>query len=292
MANSMTGYGRGRAAENGRSVTIELRSVNHRFIEVNIKSSFRMFTMDDLVKKTIKERFSRGYFEALVTTVSDAGHTTEVSLNEAMLAGYVNAARSAAQKFGIDGLLTLGDILQLKELFVVAGQEIIADDWLPIIDKALNDALEQVENARAYEGENTLNDIKNRFTIISKRLDKIKTLHEHSSEEKYGKLKERIKKLVEEVDLDENRFSQEVALLVDKCDVSEELERLDSHLKQVDSLFQQSGPVGRKLEFFLQEINRETNTIGSKTASSDGTSLVVDIKSELEKIREQAQNLE
>ncbi len=291
MAHSMTGYGRAEAEGDGRRVTIEAKSVNHRFIDFNIKINGRVFQLDDRIRKAVKARFHRGSFDITVSIASETGGC-QVKVNEELMSGFMSAAESLAEKYGLKYPPSMGDLFQVKDLFTVNDPDWGVDRVWPLVETALGAALNQLTEMRKTEGGHILEDMRKRFSHINSLVEQIGAASEKSAAERFVSLKERIAKLVEEVKLDETRIMQEAALLADKSDIAEELTRLSSHLKQSDSLMESGGPAGRKLEFLLQEIFREINTVGSKTTSTDVTRIVVDIKSELEKIREQAQNLE
>lgn len=292
MAQSMTGYGRAEKEKDGRRVSVEARSVNHRFLEISVKAPNKGFMMDELVRKAVKSRFNRGYFDITVNVASTSGGACSVVVNEDMFREYLAAARKLSDKFGVDMTFSFGDILQVKDIFTISGGEIIPEEWWPLVDEALVETLSQVERSRVAEGDNTIADVLARFLKIEDTLEIVRQGNEDSVKERFDKLKAKIVKLTDEAGIDDNRIAQEAALLADRNDISEELDRIRSHLGQVLELLKTEKLIGRKLEFFLQEINRETNTIGSKTTSSIITMKVVDVKSELEKIREQAQNLE
>lgn len=292
MPSSMTGYGRGEAIDQGRRATVEIKSVNHRYLEVNVKSGVRLFRLDDLLRKKIKAGFTRGYFDVYVSIDVDKGDRPAVTLNEELLEGYMTAASRIAEKYGVPYPPRFEGLVALKELFTVDTGEVDFDLWWPTIEQALNSAIAALDTARKVEGKSITDIIGSRFDAIAVMVNQVVERHDESSGERLDKLKGRIAKLVGEATLDEGRLIQEVAYLVDKSAIAEEVDRLSSHLTQVVALLGEEGPIGRKLEFFVQEINREVNTIGSKTSSSDATVLVVDIKSELEKIREQCQNVE
>lgn len=291
MALSMTGYGRGSKEDNGRSVTVEAKSVNHKFIDFNIKITGRDYRIDDSIRKAVKARFSRGFFDISVSIASE-NNNCEVVVNEGLLKGYMAAAASLAERYGIKYPPSLGELFQVKDLFTTQEVEWDADKAWPLVEEALGEALDRLKGMRKLEGDQVLDDIRRRFDVIESFMESISETSENSIAERYTALKKRIEKLANEVGLDESRIAQEAAALADRSDISEELTRLSSHLKQASGMMGEGGPIGRKLEFLLQEINRETNTIGSKTPLADVTKIVVDIKSELEKIREQAQNLE
>lgn len=291
MALSMTGYGRGSKEDNGRSVTVEAKSVNHKFIDFKIKITGREYRIDDSIRKVIKARFSRGFFDISVSIVSE-NNACKVVVNEGLLKGYMDAASSLAERYGINYPPSFGELYQVKDLFSTQDAELDADKAWPLVNEALTEALDQLIGMRKLEGEQILDDIRRRFEAVESLTESISKTSERSVAERYAALKARIEKLTKDVGLDESRIAQEAAALADRSDISEELTRLASHLKQAFGMLDQEGPMGRKLEFLLQEINRETNTVGSKTPLADVTKIVVDIKSELEKIREQAQNIE
>ncbi|MGK7345304.1 MAG: YicC/YloC family endoribonuclease [Candidatus Nitrospinota bacterium M3_3B_026] len=293
MALSMTGYGRAEEETEGLKVTVEARSVNHRFMEVNVKSTGRILPVEELVRKAVKERFTRGYFEVSVTVSREGGDdAVSVTVNEPLLAGYMKAAVELSNRFDVPSPPAFGELLQIKDLFSVSGQELSADAIGPVLKTALAGALGQVEQARAVEGAIAARDIQGRLSAIAALVERIEAENTKVPGERFDKLKAKVDRLAGDTGLDENRLIQEAAILADKLDVSEEIDRLKSHLAQMGGLLALEEPVGRKLEFFTQEINREANTIGSKSASPEATNLVVEIKSEVEKIREQAQNIE
>ena len=288
----MTGYGRAEEEQDGQRVTAEVRSVNHRFLEVNVKTTGRVFQLDDFVKKSIKKRFTRGYFDVFIAIASTDCESASVGVNEPLLSGFLKTAAELAEKHGVEYPPTLNELLQVKDLFIISTPEWDLDKIKPVLSAALGNALDQVEQMRGIEGAGAIEDVANRLERISRLMVRIDENHAASSRERFAKLKSRVLALVEESGLDEARMMQEAALLADRSDISEELDRLRSHLAQIESLLSEGGPIGRKLEFFVQEVNREANTIGSKTSSAEATADVVEIKSELEKVREQAQNIE
>jgi uncharacterized protein (TIGR00255 family) len=293
VAYSMTGYGRAEAEAGHGKATVEVKSVNHRFLEVNVKSAARLFRLDDAVRKVVKERFGRGYFDVAVSlAVGEGGRASAVGVNEPLLAGYMKAASDVAGRFGVSYPPSFEALLTVKDLFTVDSGEVDFDVWWPTIETALSAALEKLAEARRIEGDNTAAVVGRRFESVAGHIAKIRIAHEASSADRYERLKARLEKLVGEGVVEEARLAQEAAMLVDKAAIDEEIDRVGSHLSQVAELLRGDEGVGRKLEFFVQEINREVNTIGSKTASSEATVHVVEIKSELEKVREQSQNLE
>jgi len=292
MAKSMTGYGRATALSDGRRVSVEARSVNHRFIEFNIKISDRIFQLDDRIRKEIKARFDRGYFDVVVTieSVESAG---VININEALLRDYMSQMSALAEKYGVEYPPSIGDLMQVRDIFMVTDPEWSIDEAWSVVRRGLGDALDGLDQMRAAEGENIIADMRERLKRIQALVSLIKSDSVTVASERMVSLKERLSKLMEEYNFDEGRIIQEAAILADRVDIAEELTRLDSHLNLAWSMMTSTdSPIGRKMEFLLQEINREANTIGSKTPSANITTHVVDLKSELERVREQVQNIE
>lgn len=292
MVCSMTGYGRAEKEIGGKRIVIEAKSVNHRYLEVNVKVFARTYALEEAVRQAIKERFSRGYFEVSISAPSNGSSSQTVNVNEPLLAGYMKAAGEIAKRHGVAYPPSFGEIASLKDVFAVSAEDAQLDDMIQPLLEPLGQALGQLLEVRKAEGACALSDVKNRFSIIKTHLDAIIVEGEATALERFDRLRARLQKLVGDLGLDETRLAQEAAILADRSDISEEMERVKSHMKQVDALLDSGEPVGRKLEFFLQEINREVNTMGSKSASPAITLRVVEMKSEMEKIREQAQNLE
>lgn len=288
----MTGYGRAEKDINGRRLVVEAKSVNHRYLEVSAKLFTRSYALEEAVRQAVKERFGRGYFEVSVMIQVNGGSAQTVVVNEPLLDGYMKAAGEMARRYGVEYPPSFGDLAMIKDLFAVTAEDLPPDDMVSQIGEPLGQALDQLAAVRRAEGENAINDVKSRFTNIKSHLNFIISESESTTSERFDRLRAKIQKLAGDLALDETRLAQEAAILADRADISEETERAKSHLKQVDALFDSGEPVGRKLEFFLQEISREINTMGSKSASPGITLRVVDMKSEMEKIREQAQNLE
>lgn len=288
----MTGYGRAEKEINGKRIVIEAKSVNHRYLEVNVKVFAKSYALEEAVRQAVKERFSRGYFEVSVSASSNGSSSQTVVVNEPLLAGYMKAAGELSKRYGVEYPPSFGELVSVKDMFMVAAEEAQLDDIVQPLLEPVAQALDQLMNVRRAEGDCALSDVKNRFSIIKSHLEVVVTEGESSAAERLERLRARLAKLVSEVAMDETRLAQEAAILADRSDISEEMERIRSHMSQLDALLDSGEPVGRKLEFFLQEINREVNTMGSKSASPAITLRVVEMKSEMEKIREQAQNLE
>ncbi|MDH4183292.1 MAG: YicC family protein [Nitrospinota bacterium] len=291
MANSMTGYGQGEHEEGGIRVSVEARSVNHRFIEVNVKSPQKNLALEDIARKMVKARFSRGAFDIFITIEITAAESV-VRVNEPLLKGYLKVAADLSEQFGITYPPTFGDLASVRDMFLSQGAEAGISQAGPVMEGALALALEKLGQMRASEGERIIGDLKQRLAQIGGWTEEIKKINEGSSQERYDALKEKIAKLVGDLAMDQGRLAQEAAMIAERGDISEEITRLESHLQEGAKALEGDGPMGRKFEFLLQEFGRETNTIGSKSNSTQLTALALNIKGELEKLREQVQNLE
>ncbi|HJM82444.1 MAG TPA: YicC/YloC family endoribonuclease [Nitrospinota bacterium] len=291
MPNSMTGYGRGEYKTADGLCIVESKSVNHRFLEVKVKSSARISQIDDRTRKAVRERFSRGYFEVyLFLEKSKLDSTAEI--DERLFNEYLSVAKQLSENNGIEYKPSFDSLIRVMEMFKVPEKKKDYDDCWELVEGALNVSLDQLLLARETEGKNIQQDLTDRIVAVSNHVDEIDGTSSQLVEKRFVALKERMAMLCEGVEIESSRLAQEAGILADRFAISEEITRIKSHLDQVNRLLDRADPIGRKLEFFVQEINREANTIGSKTDDVDTTKLVVEIKSELEKIREQAQNLE
>ena len=293
MLNSMTGYGRSEQHNGLFACKVEIRSVNNRFIEINTRLPKFLAALELPIKKLIKSRCARGSFDLFLNLEnnSESSANSEVKPNLRMASQYFEAFKQIKEELGlsgdipIDALLDLKDIIKTEPLTLDASHESII---LETVDQALSALIEM----RREEGENLQADLAERLQGIRQLAGSIKERQPVVLEEYRKRLQDKIKTLTEGIELDPTRLAQETALLADRCDISEEITRLESHLEQFSDLFQKGGPMGRKLEFITQEINRETNTIGSKSVDYQVSQHAIEIKSLLEKIREQLQNIE
>jgi len=290
MAQSMTGYGRAEAEQNGIRITVEARSVNHRYVEVNVKSPTKNMLWEDTVRKKIKTMFNRGSFDVHLA-VESAGAGTDVRINEPLLKGYLRAASEMAERHQVP-YPTFGDLASVRDMFIVSGSFADPKELETASGKALEDALGRLAEMRRAEGVNIIRDLKERLARIGACNAEIKSINGRSVQERFQTLREKIRKLTQEAGLDEARLAQEAAIIAERSDISEEITRIESHLAESGPVLDGAEPAGRKLEFLLQELGREANTIGSKSNSPEISRLALEIKSELEKLREQAQNLE
>ena len=294
MIYSMTAFGRARKDTEERSVTAEIKSVNNRFLDVTVKLPRMFGYLEEKVKARISERgISRGKIDVFITIDVLSSNGVEVSFDRAYTESYINTLRKIAVEFGLRDDISVSTVSRNQDIFLVKkADEDVEKEWktvLPVLDEAIDMFL----SSRLKEGNNMKNDIMEKKSNVMALAAQIAPLSKADVDSQLEKLKVRIKELVgSEIPLDESRLITECALMADRLAIDEELVRLDSHFKAFDEIVSSDGPVGRKLDFLLQEINRETNTIGSKVNDASIAKIVVEMKSELEKIREQIQNIE
>ena len=287
----MTGYGVGRVKAEDGECLVEIKSLNNKYCDINIKNNFQSLEIEQKMEKLIKDRVSRGKVNILVK-VENYGLTEEkIILNEDVADSSYNNLKALKEKYKLKDEIGIDSMLKFKDIFTIVKGEETAKIW-PLIEKTLNFALDSLLKMRGREGKVLIADIRKRIKKIQKLIDKIAKYSKSSPLDYKDKFLSKIKKLTEGLNVDEGRIELEAAIFAEKTDITEEITRLKSHLIQFDDLLNSEESVGRKMDFLTQEINREVNTIGSKTNDIEVTSLVVLVKSELEKIREQARNIE
>lgn len=289
----MTGYGRFENQNGDVSYKAEIRSVNNRFIEINTRIPRNLASLELPLKKLIKTMCARGSFDVTVTLGKTTGssETQEIKPNIELAAQYYNALKEIKDSVGATGEIDVNALLAWKDIIKIEPVELDPAMEASIL-KTVEAALADLINMRIEEGKNLENEILGRLDEIEIHTQAIKSRQPNILQDYKNKLQERIKTLSEGVDLDELRLTQETAMMADRCDVTEEITRLGSHLKQFKKLLHTNEPLGRKLEFITQELNRETNTIGSKATDYQVSQSVIEMKTSLEKIREQLQNIE
>jgi uncharacterized protein (TIGR00255 family) len=292
MIKSMTGYGKGRAVVEGMSLTVEIKSVNHRYSDLNMKSPRSLFPMENEIKKRVGERLKRGKIDIFINQEMVDGAVAAPVLNGPLAAAYVEVFRELREAFGLEEVIPVSLVASQKDVIVVREAEPDEEKTRQCIDEALGRSLEAIEGMRLAEGEATRRDIEGRLDAAAGLLDRIEQRAPQVPLEWRIRLAERLERLGGDFSQDPQRVAQEVAIYADRCDISEELARFKSHLDQFRKLLDQNEPVGRQLDFLVQELNRETNTMGSKSNDAELTRQVVALKAELEKIREQVQNIE
>lgn len=287
----MTGYGVGRVKAEDGECLVEIKSLNNKYCDINIKNNFQSLEIEQKMEKLIKNRVSRGKVNILVK-VENHGLTEEkIMLNEDVADSCYKNLKILKKKYKLKDEISIDSMLKFKDVFKIVKEEESAKIW-PLVEKATNLALDSLLKMRGREGKVLVADIRKRVRKIQKLIDKIEKYSKSSPLDYKDKFLSKIKKLTEGLNVDEGRIELEAAIFTEKTDITEEITRLKSHLIQFGDLLNSEESVGRKMDFLTQEINREVNTIGSKTNDIEVTSLVVLVKSELEKIREQARNIE
>ncbi|MEA3363330.1 MAG: YicC/YloC family endoribonuclease [Thermodesulfobacteriota bacterium] len=291
MIKSMTGYGRGQAEIGGLSFSVEIKAVNHRYGDVNIKSPRLLAPLEGDIKKQVSAVLKRGKIDLFISQE----HTTLLAnrpiVDQQVAKAYVEAFRDLQEVSGLSGEISLEFLAAQKDVLVLKDVEFARDDLWNCLSLAINDALISIQEMRQKEGVATQVDMESRLILLSQSIEVIEQSAALVPIEWQQKLRDRLARLQENGG-DPQRVAQEIAIFADRCDISEEIIRFNSHLSQFSDLLQQQEPVGRQLDFLVQELNREANTMGSKSNDANLTRHVVKLKAELEKIREQVQNIE
>ncbi len=292
MVKSMTGYGRGEATLHGRKLTVEVRAVNNRYLDCTVKMPRSYLFAEEAVKGRVQKAISRGKVDVFVTIESQGAEEVTVTVNKPVADAYVAALEQLVVDYGLPDGLSISLLSRLPDVLTVAKApedlEQVQADLLTALDAALAD----FEAMRVREGAKLEEDVRRRAAAIGELVGKVEERNPGIVADHRARLEAKIKEVLADRQLDEGRILTEVAIFADKVAVDEETVRLRSHLSQLDQMLAQGGAVGRKLDFLIQEFNREANTIGSKCSDVETARVVVDIKAEIEKIREQIQNLE
>lgn len=292
MVKSMTGFGRSVQMINGKEITVEIKSVNHRYFEFNARVPRIYGYLEEKLKSYIQPQVSRGKIDVSVMIVTLDGVAANVEMNESLVRGYINALRTAKNEFGLSSDVSVSDLLRIPEAFTVRKETEEEETIRQEVKTVCDEALERFIAMRTVEGEKMLADLQNRLDTIEQYVSAVEVRSPIRVAEYREKLTAKMEAVLADTSIDEQRILMEAALYSEKIAVDEETVRLRSHLTQFRTILTESGGVGRKLDFLVQEINRETNTIGSKANDLETAQIVVEIKSEIEKIREQIQNLE
>jgi len=293
MIKSMTAFGRAEKTIEGCSYTVEMRCLNRRYCEISVRMPPKLLPLEERIKKSVASRVLRGRVDVTVNRKSDFEETPQIDVNLSMAKAYYRALCELNETLGIEEKVELKTLLALAGIIVPTEPEVDLEKTWEAFSLCINEALNDADVMRIREGKSIYNDFQERLQIVGDNVSDLKALAPSVLSEYQDKLKERITRLTEgKVDLDPNRLAQEAAFLADKSDITEEIVRVESHLRQFQTIMESGGPVGRTLDFLLQELNREINTIGSKAGDARLSQIVVGVKSELEKIREQVQNIE
>lgn len=288
--NSMTGYGKGVAESAGRKVGVEIKSVNHRFLDMNIKLPRTLGFAEDIIRSEVKGAVTRGHLDIYVNYERESGG--KISMDEQLARDYCTMAAKAAMKFSITNDLSVSALFRMPEVVVVKEEDEDEEAVGKLVEQAVREALNGLSVMRAKEGEMLMRDFSEKLANISAFVDEVEKLAPVTVEEHKNRMRERITEMLCDVAFDEARLMNEAAFFADKVAVDEEIARLRSHIAHFRDICAAGGALGKKLDFIVQEMNRETNTIGSKCSDSKIAQCVISAKCEIEKVREQVQNVE
>lgn len=292
MIKSMTGFGRSTYENEGREYIIEIKSVNNRFTDINIKMPRNLNYLEEKIRKQILSNISRGKVEVSIQLNNNSDLGKKINLNTDIAKKYVEELKKLSEETNIIDNINIMDVARFPDVLNIRideeAEEVIEKELFTALDSAINSFLDM----RQKEGSKTKVDLENRIEVIKQKIEQISSISAGLVDEYVVKLETRIKELLKTDVVDQTRLAQEVVIYSDKCSVEEEITRLKSHISQFLNLLNENIAIGKKLDFLIQEMNRETNTIGSKANNLEITNFVVDIKTELENIREQIQNIE
>lgn len=292
LIKSMTGYGRAVETALDREFTVEVRAVNNRYLDCTVKLPRTLVFAEDAVKNLVKSKVSRGKVDVFITVGSFAGEQVQVNLNRPVLEGYLSAMRTMAQDYGVREDISVSLLSRMPEVFQMEKPQEDEDELKAALLQVVGHALDAFNNMRAIEGKAMEQDLRSRRETILSMVAQVEEGNPKTVADYRARLEAKMQEVLANTNIDEGRILQEAAIFADKVAVDEETVRLRSHLAQMDSMLNAGGGVGRKLDFLIQEMNREANTIGSKCTDLNLAHIVVDIKAEIEKIREQIQNIE
>lgn len=292
MIKSMTGYGRAVATVGGREFTVELRSVNNRYLDCTVKLPRALSFAEDAVKQAVKASVSRGKVDVFISMKSENADDTTITLNKTVLEGYLTAMRQMVSEFEVRDDISVSTVSRLPEVFSVEKPQVDEEQLQKDLMEVLAQALAGYDAMRCKEGQALDADLRSRGNTILELVAQVEQGNAQTVIDYRTRLENKLREVLESTNIDESRILTEAAIFADKVAVDEETVRLRSHLAQMNEMLTSGGAVGRKLDFLLQEMNREANTIGSKCTDVRLARVVVDIKAELEKIREQTQNIE
>ncbi len=291
MIKSMTGFGRGKYENEGRTYTVEIKSVNHKYSDINVRLPRFLNSVEDKIRKRVAEVISRGKIDIFVSFENYSSSGTTIRINKELAKEYIKELKSLAEEADLRFDLNVIDVSKFPEILKLEDEdndELIAQEVMIAVD----DALEKFVSMRELEGQKLVEDIERRIYLIQEKVNEVSNFSSTLVEEYMARLQTRVNELLAPGVVDEARLMQEIVIFSDKSSIEEELTRLKSHISQFLELIKQSSPIGKKIDFLIQEINREVNTIGSKANSLDITNKVIEIKTEVENIREQIQNIE
>lgn len=293
MAISMTGFGRGEYKNDNYHFTVECRTINHKYVDINIRLPRKISFLEDKIRNVVKEYVKRGRVDLYIKLDLIGSEDVNLKFDEKLASEYVNILNNIKSTFNLQDDITVMNIAKFPDIIKSEEKEEDEDLLWSMLKVALDDCLVKLKDMRKEEGIKLSNDIDMRCDLLKDYIEQIENYSYNVVNEYKEKLNNRIAEILDDPSLvDENRLAQEVAIYADKCSITEEIVRFKSHILQLKKTIHKDESIGRKIDFLIQEMNRETNTIGSKSSDLNITNLVVEIKSELEKIREQIQNVE
>ena len=291
MIKSMTGYGQGKYTNEGRDYTVEIKAINHRYNDVTVKMPRYLNFLEDTIRKYVSSSLNRGKIDVYISLKNMSDKGREIKIDKCLAGMYINELRGVAAEYNLPDDLTTTSIARMPDLFVVENEN-LEDLYWNELKNALDTALENINKARVSEGERLARDIHARLNKISEIIPIVEEASKKLLDEYRTKLENRITELGANEIIDESRLGVEIVLFADKSSICEEITRLKSHIESFKEMIVAEGPIGKKIDFLIQEMNRETNTIGSKANSLGITKYVIEMKNEIENIREQIQNIE
>ena len=290
--NSMTGFGRAKLEKEGREYLVEIKSVNHKYSDITVKGPRNLLYLEDKVRKTVLNRITRGKIDIFITYANYGTEGKNVIINKELAKLYIKELSELAEENEIASGLRATEISKMPDVLNLEIEDDSSEAIWTELSECLENALDNFIDMRNIEGTRIKQDLEERIKIIEKNVDEISNFSTGLVEEYVVKLQGRIKEILRTDIIDENRLAQEVVIYSDKCSIEEELTRLKSHIAQFENLIESKEPCGKKLDFLVQEMNRETNTIGSKSGKLEITNLVIELKTQIEDVREQIQNIE
>ena len=292
MIQSMTGFGRGEAANEKYKVTIEMKSVNHRYLDLSVRLPRKLNFYEPAIRNQVKEFAKRGKIDIFVSIEQLQENAESIQYNPQIAAAYLSGISQMADEFSIAGTIQAYQLARFPDVFTKAEEDDNEEEWIPIVTQALRDACEKFAESRRIEGEKLAKDLSEKLDHISDLVDKIETRSPQIVEEYRKKITEKVEQLLGDTQIDENLLATEIVMFSDKICVDEEMVRLRTHVEHVKETLAAGENIGRKLDFLIQEMNREANTTLSKANDSEVSEYGIDLKTEIEKIREQIQNIE
>ena len=292
MIKSMTGYGSAKGAVEGMEITVELKSVNNRYLDTSIRLPRSFIFAEDSVKSAVSSHISRGKVDVFVTMDTSQAGDMAVRVNEPLLKGYIDAIKHISEEYSLVNDMTAMSLARFPDVLSVEKKDMDAEEISVAISEITEKALTDFDEMRRREGEKLRDDVLSRLVTIEALVSTVEEKAPETVKEYRARLEQKMAEVLGTAGIDESRILTEAAVFADRIAVDEETVRLRSHMSQLRTMINGSSPTGRKIDFLIQEFNREANTIGSKCQSSDIAHVVVDLKSEIEKIREQIQNIE